>query len=199
MAWPRSLLFETDSHSVVLTAGAPQYGRVEFRVLATKSGWNKEALQRVFASGQGVFLKAKLALKDESDTLNTLISLNISLQEWRREKASWPQTSQAPCLPLCLSANLDPKPQFSLSGKLLWQSSPLPVYLSSLAKKGGLTNRKGGTGKPNIHFSCLPVLLPDSCHPVPQPALSAPARADPLRWQRPLPGHGASISVGPPH
>lgn len=64
---------------------------VECCILATESGWNEEVFQVVFLSGFNGQVKNELSLKDESDSLDMLISLGIRLDnrmwEWCRESA----------------------------------------------------------------------------------------------------------------
>lgn len=44
-----------------------------------ETGWNKEALQGEFLNRLGEQMKDELAVKDESDSLDVLISLAIQL------------------------------------------------------------------------------------------------------------------------
>lgn len=72
---------------------------LDFRILAAESGWNEEALQGVFLNGFSELVKGKLAVKDESVSLDRLISLTIWLgnrmREQHRERTSQSQASQA--------------------------------------------------------------------------------------------------------
>ncbi|KAK7887257.1 hypothetical protein WMY93_026878 [Mugilogobius chulae] len=65
---------------------------VEFRTLAAEANWDDMALQTVFVNGLTEQLKDELALKDESDSLDSLISTAIRidnrLRERRRERAT---------------------------------------------------------------------------------------------------------------
>lgn len=65
---------------------------VEFRTLAAETGWDDLALQSVFLNGLSEQLKDELALKDDSDNLDSMISTAIKmdnrLRERRRERAS---------------------------------------------------------------------------------------------------------------
>lgn len=76
---------------------------VEFRILAAESGWDEVALQGVFTHGLGDYIKDELAARDETDNLESLISLSIRLdnrlRERRREKAGRPQAPASRPLP----------------------------------------------------------------------------------------------------
>ncbi len=65
---------------------------VEFRTVAAESGWNAEALLGVFLKGLSDQLKDELAARDDSTSLDALITLAIRIDnrlcERRRERAS---------------------------------------------------------------------------------------------------------------
>ncbi|KAK7929110.1 hypothetical protein WMY93_005505 [Mugilogobius chulae] len=65
---------------------------VEFRTLAAEAKWDDVALQSVFVNGLSEQLKDELALKDDSNDLDSLIStairLDNRLRERRRERTS---------------------------------------------------------------------------------------------------------------
>lgn len=65
---------------------------IDFRILATESGWDDTALQDVFIRGLSDNVKDELAARDETRCLDELISLatrlDNRLRERRREKAS---------------------------------------------------------------------------------------------------------------
>lgn len=67
---------------------------IEFRVLAAGSGWNDSALQGVFLQGLSEQLKDELAVRNETASLDSLISLAVRLdnrlRERRRERSSQP-------------------------------------------------------------------------------------------------------------
>lgn len=90
---------------------------LDFRILAAESGWNEEALQGVFLNGFSELVKGKLAVKDESVSLDMLISLTIWLgnrmREQHRERTSQSQASQADRPSPRLLANLTPELQSS--------------------------------------------------------------------------------------
>lgn len=71
---------------------------VEFRTLAAEAGWDNVALQSVFVNGLSEQLKDELALKDDEDNLDSLISTAIKidnrLRERRRERANRPSPVQ---------------------------------------------------------------------------------------------------------
>lgn len=84
---------------------------IEFRLLAAGSGWNDSALRGVFLQGLSEQLKDELAVKNESASLDSLISLAVRLDNWlrerRRERSSQPfatrpfdPSSSAPRQPL---------------------------------------------------------------------------------------------------
>ncbi|KAF7646963.1 hypothetical protein LDENG_00179570 [Lucifuga dentata] len=72
---------------------------IDFRVLAAKSGWNEEALQGAYLQGLSKQIKDELAARNEKDSLDSLISLSIrldnQLQERCRERAGRPVLSPA--------------------------------------------------------------------------------------------------------
>lgn len=65
---------------------------IEFRILAAESGWGDKALRGVFLRGLAENIKDELAARDETDSLDSLISLatrlDNRLRERRRERAS---------------------------------------------------------------------------------------------------------------
>lgn len=64
---------------------------IEFMILAVESGWNKVAIQGDFVRGLSEEIKDALAARDETDSLEALMSLSVCLdnhlRERRREKA----------------------------------------------------------------------------------------------------------------
>lgn len=75
------------SHSVAEYA-------VEFRIIASNSGWNDDALRCAFRRGLSDEVKDGLAVRDRATSLDNLIELSIRLdnrlQERRREKSHRP-------------------------------------------------------------------------------------------------------------
>lgn len=71
---------------------------IDFRILAAETGWDQKALQGVFFRGLSEELKDQLAARDETSSLEELISLAIRLDnrlaERRRERVA--KRSQAP-------------------------------------------------------------------------------------------------------
>lgn len=65
---------------------------VEFRTLAAEAGWDESALQSVFLNGLSEQLKDEMALRDDSDDLDSLVSTAIKvdnrLRERRRERTT---------------------------------------------------------------------------------------------------------------
>ncbi|KAK7886523.1 hypothetical protein WMY93_026144 [Mugilogobius chulae] len=65
---------------------------VEFRILAAESGWDYVALQGAFLKGLAENIKDELAVRDETNSLEALITLATTLdnrlRERRREKAN---------------------------------------------------------------------------------------------------------------
>lgn len=117
----RLLSLRQGSHSVA------DYS-VEFRILAIEAGWDEKALQGIFMRGLREELKDELAARDETSSLEELISLAIRLDnrlcERRRERAA---SSRVP-LPL-------PKP-FRLPGSLQphpLQEAPSPSVVTPAA------------------------------------------------------------------
>ena len=104
----RLLSLHQGSHSVAEFS-------VEFRTLATESGWNDEALQGFFLSGLSDTVKDELAARDESTSLDELIPLAIRLdnrlRECRRERDSRPSLfSSRPTPPPLTRASPGPVP-----------------------------------------------------------------------------------------
>ncbi|KAI2655590.1 Transposon Tf2-6 polyprotein [Labeo rohita] len=73
---------------------------VEFRIIAAESGWNDVSLQELFLNGLSDRIKDELAVKDRCDSLDSLVSLSITLdnrlRECRREKVSNANSSTFP-------------------------------------------------------------------------------------------------------
>lgn len=67
------------------TRSAAEYS-IDFRTLAAEAGWDDVALQSVFTHGLSEQLKDELALKDEYDDLDSLISAAIKLDNRLRER-----------------------------------------------------------------------------------------------------------------
>lgn len=76
----KRLLSLSQGHSPVA-----QYA-VDFRILAAESGWDDEALQAAFLRGLAENIKDELAARDESNSLEELISLAIRLDNRLRER-----------------------------------------------------------------------------------------------------------------
>ena len=72
---------------------------IDFRVLAASSGWNDFALRGAFFKGLSEQLKDELAVRDETATLDSLISLAVKLdnrlRERRREKGNQPPVNRS--------------------------------------------------------------------------------------------------------
>lgn len=95
-------------------------------ILTRWNGWNEEALQCAFLRSLNKQVKDELGLKDESDSLDTLVSLAIRLdncmREKRRQRASHSHASVVPHPPLRLSANpaWEPQPGPQAPAHSLW-------------------------------------------------------------------------------
>ncbi|KAF7640739.1 hypothetical protein LDENG_00018860, partial [Lucifuga dentata] len=59
---------------------------IDFRVLAAESGWNEEALQGAYLQGLTEKIKDELAARDDTNSLDSLISLSIRLDNRLRER-----------------------------------------------------------------------------------------------------------------
>lgn len=70
---------------------------VEFRIIAAESRWNDSSRQGFFLNRLSDIMKDELAARDETDTLDALISPSIKidnhLRERRREKVGSPSSS----------------------------------------------------------------------------------------------------------
>ncbi|KAI2649094.1 Transposon Tf2-9 polyprotein [Labeo rohita] len=73
---------------------------VEFCIIAAEPGWNDVSLQELFLNGLSDRIKDELAVKDRCDSLDSLVSLSITLdnrlREHRREKVSNANSSTFP-------------------------------------------------------------------------------------------------------
>ena len=58
---------------------------IDFRMLATESVWNTEALHSAFLNGLSEVLKDELASRDNPDTLDELIVLDIRIDNRLRD------------------------------------------------------------------------------------------------------------------
>ncbi|KAF7647751.1 hypothetical protein LDENG_00167330 [Lucifuga dentata] len=95
---------------------------VDLRILAAESRWNDGALQGIFMQGLNDQLKDVLAAKEDPDSLESLISLAIRLdnrlREHRRERVSrlpLPSTTRSSTPPCpCAKLGVSPSPQVSL-------------------------------------------------------------------------------------
>ena len=103
---------------------------VDFRILAAESGWDETALRGVFVHGLSDTVKDELAARDETDSLDSLISLSIRLdnrlRERRREKGARPVFSPVFSSPNSLvpASRVTSETQPSSSGPV---SSPSPL------------------------------------------------------------------------
>ncbi|KAF7640741.1 hypothetical protein LDENG_00018150 [Lucifuga dentata] len=113
---------------------------IDFRVLAAESGWNEEALQGAYLQGLSEQIKDELAARDETDSLDSLISLSIRLDNRLRERPSRSSTSStngsnwiAPALPPA-----SPDPPGSL------QEEPMQLGWARLTPAERLRRMKAG-------------------------------------------------------
>lgn len=83
---------------------------IEFRTLAAEAQWNEKALTAVFIRGLRDPLKDELATRDESDNLQSLITLTSRLDNRMRERRA-ERAKQSP--PLC-SVRSKPSPVSAL-------------------------------------------------------------------------------------
>lgn len=85
---------------------------VEFRTVAAEAGWDDIALQTVFVNGLNDQLKDELALKDDLDNLDSIISMAIKLdnriRERKRERSRQNQSSLSHTLPVPRSPPVSP-------------------------------------------------------------------------------------------
>lgn len=68
---------------------------VDFRTLAAEAGWDDAALQTVFTNGLNEQLKDELVLRDDADSLDSIISIAIKLDNRLRERKR--ERSNKPC------------------------------------------------------------------------------------------------------
>jgi len=84
---------------------------IDFRTLATESGWNEPALKGAFLHSLNEKLKDELACRDEPDSLDELINLTIRLDHRIRERY-WPSNSR-PSLTASRQPPASPEPSVS--------------------------------------------------------------------------------------
>lgn len=143
---------------------------IEFRILAAESGWDEVSLQGVFSHGLADFIKDELVVRDESRSLDNLISLATCLdnriRERRREKASRPLT---PTLPPQFRSNSRNSPESPLSPSTPPTSpsgeEPMQLGRARLTQAERQRRFKGGLclycGLPGHHLSTCPSLPKD--------------------------------------
>lgn len=109
---------------------------IDFRILAAESGWGEAALQTVFSRGLNEELKDELAARDETSSLEELISLAIRLdnrlRERRRErtgKQRFPLPFSQPKSPRPAGQSAPPNPRL----EPFPYRDPLPSASSSLS------------------------------------------------------------------
>ncbi|KAK5909547.1 hypothetical protein CesoFtcFv8_003468 [Champsocephalus esox] len=81
---------------------------IDFRILAAESGWDEMALQIVFSRGLNDQLKDELAARDETSSLEELISLAIRLDNRLRERRR--ERTDRQRFPLPFSQPKSPRP-----------------------------------------------------------------------------------------
>lgn len=113
-------------------------------ILTRWNGWNEEALQCAFLRSLNKQVKDELGLKDESDSLDTLVSLAIRLDNCMREKRRQ-RASHSPCL--CSTSSTPPLIRQPCLGASAWPpgSCPLP-----LAQRRGHETGPGPAPKPSL-------------------------------------------------
>lgn len=101
---------------------------VDFRTLAAESGWNDEALMSVFINGLSEQLKDELAVRDDYEGLDSLISAAIKLdnriRERRRERTRQQTFSRAPAPALARVSSNTPLPLISVQSTPVSQPEP---------------------------------------------------------------------------
>ena len=152
---------------------------IDFRILAIESRWDERALQGVLLRGLREELKDELAARDETTSLDDLISLAIRLDNWlrerRRERAD--RESHTPPVRWTISSHhrdltdspLPPSPSCVIPP---WTASPPlcaeePMWpgwssvspLSSIAKRGGSSATGGALVSHSSVISSPPRLL----------------------------------------
>lgn len=124
---------------------------VDFRTLAAESGWDGEALMCVFTNGLSEQLKDELAVRDEYENLDSLISAAIKLdnriRERRRERTR--QTfSRAPAPTLSQVSSNTPLPLVSVQSTPVSQSEtseePMQLGRTRLTPNERLCRIKSG-------------------------------------------------------
>ncbi|KAI3360881.1 hypothetical protein L3Q82_012889, partial [Scortum barcoo] len=102
---------------------------VDFRILAAASGWDSLALKGIFYKGLAEKIKDKLSLRDEPDSLDSLISLAIRIDNRPRER----QRERGTLMPkLAQPASASPPLPLSFAPS---PHSPPPVALPSVSEE----------------------------------------------------------------
>ncbi|KAI3376970.1 hypothetical protein L3Q82_000205 [Scortum barcoo] len=102
---------------------------VDFRILAAASGWDSLALKGIFYKGLAEKIKDELSLRDEPDSLDSLISLAIRIDNRLRER----QRERGTLMPkLAQPASASPPLPLSFAPT---PHSPPPVALPSVSEE----------------------------------------------------------------
>ncbi|KAI3356743.1 hypothetical protein L3Q82_003424 [Scortum barcoo] len=107
---------------------------VDFRILAAASGWDSLALKGIFYKGLAEKIKDELSLRDEPDSLDSLISLAIRIDNRLRERQR--DKGRGTLMPkLAQPASASPPLPLPLSFAPSPHSPPLPVALPSVSEE----------------------------------------------------------------
>lgn len=148
---------------------------VDFKILATESGWDDTALQAAFMKGLADNVKDELAARDETENLQELISLatrlDNRLRERRREKTSRPVTTRGPSSPHLVSTvpsvSTSP-PVFSSLPNPVPTEEPMQLGRAHLSATERLRRQKSGLcmycGQDGHFIGSCPLRPKDKAH-----------------------------------
>lgn len=144
---------EAAKRLLMLTQGSSpvaQYA-VDFKILATESGWDDTALQAAFMKGLADNVKDELAARDETNSLQELISLatrlDNRLRERRREKTSRLVTTRglsSPHIAPTVPSISTPSPVFSSPSDPVTAEEPMQLGRAHLSAAERLRRQKSG-------------------------------------------------------
>ena len=109
---------------------------VDFRTLAAEAGWDDAALQTVFINGLSEQLKDELALKEDSNDIDSLVSTAIKidnrLRERRRERSTKQFSSTTPRHTSRVPFSVPPTVSSGQSQNLLSEVEPMQLGRAKL-------------------------------------------------------------------
>ncbi|KAJ0055221.1 hypothetical protein NL108_012724 [Boleophthalmus pectinirostris] len=156
------------------SSSVAQYA-IDFRILAHESGWDDIALQSVFLKGLSDNVKDELAARDETSSLEELISLAIRLdnrlRERRRERGSRQLTLRAhyaPSPPVQSPVPINVPPMLSSHSKPSDTVEPMQLGRARLTPAERQRRQRSGLcfycGQEGHYISACPLWPKDQAH-----------------------------------